>query len=70
MTPTNACVRVMTTPKKELAKEGNVAKAQAVYLDALDILDTYLDLVELPPTDSGVYEQEFDTRVGVSSRIT
>ena len=56
--------------KSALAKEGNVAKAQAAYLDALDILDTYLDLVELPPTDSGVYEQEFDTRVGVSSRIT
>jgi hypothetical protein len=56
--------------KSGLAKEGNVAKAQAAYLDALDILDTYLDLVELPPTDSGVYEQEFDTRVGISSRIT
>ena len=40
------------------------------YANALDILDTYLDLVELPPTDSGHYDQEFDTRVGASSRIT
>ena len=40
------------------------------YAAALNILDTYLDLVELPPTDSGHYEQEFDTLVGKSSRIT
>jgi hypothetical protein len=46
------------------------SKAQGLYLDALDILDQYLDLVELPPTESGNYEQEFDTRVGATSRIT
>jgi len=40
------------------------------YAAALDILDQYLDLVELPPTDSGHYDQEFSTLVGVSSRIT
>lgn len=40
------------------------------YAAGLDILDTYLDLVELPPIDSGHYEQEFDTLVGVSARIT
>lgn len=40
------------------------------YAAGLDILDTYLDLVELPPVDSGHYEQEFDTLVGVSARIT
>lgn len=40
------------------------------YASALEILDTYLDLVELPPTDSGWYDQEFDTLVGASARIT
>lgn len=40
------------------------------YATALDILDTYLDLVELPPTDSGHYDKEFDVLVGKSSRIT
>ena len=40
------------------------------YIKALDVLDTYLDLVELPPTDSGHYDQEFDTLVGESARLT
>ena len=40
------------------------------YAAALEILDEYLDLVELPPTDSGHYDQEFSTLVGESSRIT
>jgi len=40
------------------------------YAAGLDILDTYLDLVELPPIDSGHYDQEFDTLVGTSARIT
>ena len=39
------------------------------YAAALDILDTYLDLVELPPVDGGFYDQEFDTRVGETARI-
>ena len=48
----------------------NDPAAVAKYATALDILDKYLDLVELPPTDSGHYEQEFDTLVGESARIT
>jgi len=40
------------------------------YLAALEILEPYLDLVELPPIDSGHYDQVFDTQVGASSRIT
>jgi hypothetical protein len=40
------------------------------YQTALNILDTYLDLVELPPTSSGHYDQEFDTLVGETARIT
>jgi hypothetical protein len=40
------------------------------YNNALRILDTYLDLVELPPTDSGHYDKEFDTLVGETARIT
>lgn len=45
-------------------------KAIGHYVAALDILDTYLDLVELPPTDSGHYDKEFSTLVGESSRLT
>jgi hypothetical protein len=37
---------------------------------ALDALDEYLDLVELPPTDSGWYDKEFSRAVGDSARIT
>ena len=48
----------------------NDMKAVGHYAAALDILDRYLDLVELPPTESGEYDKEFDTRVGASSRIT
>lgn len=40
------------------------------YANALDILDKYLDLVELPPTESGHYDQEFSTLVGEAARIT
>lgn len=40
------------------------------YAAALDILDRYLDLVELPPIDSGHYDKSFSTLVGESSRIT
>jgi len=46
------------------------AVAVGHYVAALDILDKYLDLVELPPTDSGHYDREFDTLVGETSRIT
>lgn len=44
--------------------------AAAIYATAVDLLDEYLDLVELPPIDSGHYDKEFDTKVGESSRIT
>mmetsp|Transcript_19025 Transcript_19025/g.32581 ORF Transcript_19025/g.32581 Transcript_19025/m.32581 type:complete len:98 (+) Transcript_19025:73-366(+) len=44
--------------------------SQKRYLAALDLLDAYLDLVELPPTESGFYDQEFSTKVGESSRLT
>lgn len=51
-------------------KRQNDKQAQQVYLAALEILDSYLDLVELPPTDSGHYDQDFDTLVGETARIT
>lgn len=51
------------------AKAGD-AKALELYVNALDILDEYLDLVELPPTESGHYDKEFDTLVGEAARIT
>ncbi|CAB9528592.1 expressed unknown protein [Seminavis robusta] len=46
------------------------AKAQELYASSLEILDEYLDLVELPPTQSGWYDQNFDTLVGEAARIT
>lgn len=55
---------VVKNPKK------NDPVAVQRYLAALDILDAYLDLVELPPIDSGHYDKEFDTLVGESARIT
>lgn len=55
---------VVKKPKK------NDQAAVGHYAAALEILDAYLDLVELPPTESGNYDQEFDTLVGKSSRIT
>ena len=53
-------------------KKGKAGDKEAVghYAAALDILDEYLDLVELPPTDSGWYEQEFSRAVGDSARIS
>lgn len=56
--------RVLKNPK------ANDAEAKQIYAAALDLLDEYLDLVELPPTESGVYDKEFSTKVGESSRIT
>ena len=48
----------------------NDPESQQLYAAGLDILDKYLDLVELPPIDSGHYDQEFDTLVGETARIT
>jgi hypothetical protein len=61
----NAMEKLVTKkPKKE------DAEAVAHYAAALDILDRYLDLVELPPTDSGHYDKDFETLVGETARIT
>lgn len=57
-------LKVLKKPKK------NDSDATQLFADALDLLDLYLDLVELPPTESGHYDQEFSTLVGASSRIT
>ena len=40
------------------------------YAAALEALDCFLDLVELPPTDSGNYDKEFSRATGDSARIT
>ncbi len=61
----DAMEKAVKKPKKGVDKD-TIKR----YAAGLDILDTYLDLVELPPIDSGHYEQEFDTLVGVSARIT
>ena len=50
------------------AKSGD-KEAIGHYAAALDILDEYLDLVELPPINSGVYEKEFSRAVGDSARL-
>lgn len=50
-------------------KQGDT-KAIGHYAAALEILDEYLDLVELPPTGSGHYAQDFSREVGESARIT
>lgn len=56
--------KVLKNPKT------NDSEATAIYATALDLLDEYLDLVELPPTESGHYDKEFSTLVGETSRIT
>jgi hypothetical protein len=56
--------------KQVKKKKPNDQVAVQHYAAALEILDTYLDLVELPPIDSGHYDKEFDTLVGSSARIT
>jgi len=54
---------------KKKAKSNDQAAVER-YAAALGILDRYLDLVELPPTDSGHYDEAFDTSVGETARIT
>jgi hypothetical protein len=53
-------------------KKGKEGDKEAIghYLAAFEILDEYLDLVELPPTDSGNYDKDFSRLVGESARIT
>lgn len=57
---------------EKAAVKGRKADKEAIqhYAAALDALDTFLDLVELPPTDSGWYEKEFSRATGDSARIT
>jgi len=57
---------------EKAAKKGRKNDRDTVvhFAAALEALDSFLDLVELPPTDSGWYEQEFDRAVGSSARIT
>lgn len=57
--------KLVTAKKKKDPKD-----VAASFLAALDILDVFLDLVELPPTDSGHYDKSFSTLVGESARIT
>jgi len=54
------------------AQKGKAGDKEAIghYAAALDMLDEYLDLVELPPIDSGFYEKEFSRAVGESARLT
>jgi len=57
---------------EKAAKKGRKNDKESVvhFAAALEALDAFLDLVELPPTNSGWYEQEFDRAVGSSARIT
>jgi len=57
---------------EKAAKKGRKNDKDSVvhFAAALEALDLYLDLVELPPTNSGWYDQEFDRAVGSSARIT
>jgi len=61
----DAMEKIVKNPKK-----GTVQSFQQLYVNALAILDDYLDLVELPPIDSGHYEKEFSTLVGEKPRLT
>lgn len=67
-----AFFKVMDGMEKSCIKSPKEAdpKVQKQFLQALNVLDEYLDLVELPPTDSGHYDEEFSTLVGQASRIT
>ena len=66
-----AFFREMDAMEKKV-KKGKAGDNDAIanYAKALDILDEYLDLVELPPIDSGYYEKDFSRKVGESARLT
>jgi len=51
-------------------KKGTAQGLKQFYVNALNIMDGYLDLVELPPIDSGHYDKEFSTLVGEKPRLT
>jgi len=67
----NTFISIRNAMEKLVVKKPKTkdTEAQQYYAKALDLLDAYLDLVELPPTDSGHYDQEFDTLVGRSARL-
>lgn len=58
--------KIVANSKKNGADSEIIA---AVYSSALDLLDNYLDLVDLPPLDSGHYDKDFDTLVGETARL-
>jgi len=57
---------------EKAAKKGRKNDRESVvhFAAALEALDCFLDLVELPPSDSGHYDQTFDRAVGTSARIS
>jgi hypothetical protein len=61
---------VRSNANKKTVSTQDVNAAQQRYRQASLLLDEYLDLVELPPTQGGYYDQEFDTLVGETARIT
>jgi hypothetical protein len=63
----NELEKIVKSRRQDAAAQEDAA---ARYAAALHILDEYLDLVELPPTDSGHYDKDFDTLVGETARIT
>jgi len=66
-----AFFKEMDAMEKRVSKKKDGDKeAIGHYAAALDILDEYLDLVELPPINSGYYEKEFSRAVGESARLT
>lgn len=64
----NEMEKIVKSNKK--MSTANAEAVQKLYTNALVVLDAYLDLVELPPTNSGHYDKEFDTLVGETARIT
>jgi hypothetical protein len=51
-------------------KRTNDRESVVHFAAALEALDAFLDLVELPPSGSNWYDQEFDRAVGTNARIT
>jgi hypothetical protein len=66
----NEIEKIVKSSNNKKMTATNTEMIQKLYTNALLVLDTYLDLVELPPTNSGHYDKEFDTLVGETARIT
>jgi len=56
--------------KAAMKRRKNDKESVVHFAAALEALDCFLDLVELPPTNSGWYDQTFDRAVGTSARIS